>query len=87
MRSVALNYYRLMKVYAKSLKLVRLSKYSLDAALKEKHAAIPEKDTKDLPNMSLNSKDSRGEWGLRMYGALRILGANVLVATAAATVW
>ena len=65
-RSVTLNYYRVDEsLWRNQLKLVRLSKYSLDAALK------------DLPNMSLHLEAILGEVGIKDVRALRILGAKM----------
>lgn len=56
---------------------MRLSKYSLDAALKEKkHAQYPER-LKDLPNMSFHLEAILGEVGIKDVRALRILGAKM----------
>ncbi len=63
---------------------MRLSKYSLDAALKEKSTRNTRERLKDLPNMSFHLEAILGRWGLRMYGRYVYLGQNVLVATAAA---
>ena len=61
-RSVTLNYYRVDEsLWRNQLKLVRLSKYSLDAALKEKSTRNTRERLKDLPNIR----------------ALRILGAKM----------
>ena len=54
-RSVTLNYYRVDEsLWRNQLKLVRLSKYSLDAALKEKSTRNTRERLKDLPNMSFH---------------------------------
>ncbi|EJC7778876.1 TfoX/Sxy family DNA transformation protein [Escherichia coli] len=59
------------------LKLVRLSKYSLDAALKEKSTRNTRERLKDLPNMSFHLEAILGEVGIKDVRALRILGAKM----------
>lgn len=61
-RSVTLNYYRVDEsLWRNQLKLVRLSKYSLDAALKEKSTRNTRERLKDLPNMSFHLEAILGE--------------------------
>lgn len=61
-RSVTLNYYRVDEsLWRNQLKLVRLSKYSLDAALKrEKHAQYPGKTERFAQYVFSSGSDSRG---------------------------
>ncbi len=64
---------------------MRLSKYSLDAALKEKSTRNTRERLKDLPNMSFHLEAILGEVGIRgLPGVTYTWGKNVLVATAAA---
>ncbi|STI87024.1 putative DNA transformation protein with TfoX domain [Escherichia coli] len=77
-RSVTLNYYRVDEsLWRNQLKLVRLSKYSLDAALKEKSTRNTRERLKDLPNMSFHLEAILGEVGIKDVRALRILGAKM----------
>ena len=77
-RSVTLNYYRVDEsLWRNQLKLVRLSKYSLDAALKEKSTRNIRERLKDLPNMSFHLEAILGEVGIKDVRALRILGAKM----------
>lgn len=77
-RSVTLNYYRVDEsLWRNQLKLVRLSKYSLDAALKEKSTRNTRDRLKDLPNMSFHLEAILGEVGIKDVRALRILGAKM----------
>lgn len=61
-RSFTLNYYRVDEsLWRNQLKLVRLSKYSLDAALKEKkHAQYPGKTERFAQYVFSSGSDSRG---------------------------
>lgn len=54
-----------------------LSKYSLDAALKEKSTRNTRERLKDLPNMSFHLEAILGEVGIKDVRALRILGAKM----------
>ena len=73
-----LNYYRVDEsLWRNQLKLVRLSKYSLDAALKEKSTRNTRERLKDLPNMSFHLEAILGEVGIKDVRALRILGAKM----------
>lgn len=56
---------------------MRLSKYSLDAALKEKSTRNIRERLKDLPNMSFHLEAILGEVGIKDVRALRILGAKM----------
>ncbi len=56
---------------------MRLSKYSLDAALKEKSTRNTRERLKDLPNMSFHLEAILGEVGIKDVRALRILGAKM----------
>lgn len=77
-RFVTLNYYRVDEsLWRNQLKLVRLSKYSLDAALKEKTTRNTREKLKDLPNMSFHLEAILGEVGIKDVRALRILGAKM----------
>ncbi|WP_249941521.1 TfoX/Sxy family protein, partial [Escherichia coli] len=71
-KSVSWQHYR-----RNQLKLVRLSKYSLDAALKEKSTRNTRERLKDLPNMSFHLEAILGEVGIKDVRALRILGAKM----------
>lgn len=74
-RSVTLNYYRVDEsLWRNQLKLVRLSKYSLDAALKEKSTRNTRERLKDFPICLFIWKRFSGRWGLRMYGRYVYLG-------------
>ena len=77
-RSVTLNYYRVDEsLWRNQLKLVRLSKYSLDAALKEKkHAQYSGKTERFAQYVFSSGSDSR-EVGIKDVRALRILGAKM----------
>ncbi len=82
-RSVTLNYYRVDEsLWRNQLKLVRLSKYSLDAALKER--VLTRERLKNLPNMSFHLEAILGRWGLRMYGRYVYWQSCLVALTAAA---
>ncbi|HEB1800158.1 TPA: TfoX/Sxy family DNA transformation protein [Escherichia albertii] len=77
-RPVTLNYYRVDEsLWRNQQKLVRLSKYSLDAALKEKCTRNNLQRLKDLPNMSYHLESILGEVGIKDVRTLRILGAKM----------
>lgn len=74
---MTLNYYRVDEsLWRNQQKLVRLSKYSLDAALKEKCTRNNLQRLKDLPNMSYHLEAILGEVGIKDVRTLRILGAK-----------
>ncbi|AXD98069.1 TfoX/Sxy family DNA transformation protein [Salmonella enterica] len=77
-RPVMLNYYRVDEsLWRDQQQLVRLSKYSLDAAMKEKHSRILQHRLKDLPNMTFHLETLLNESGIKDENMLRILGAKM----------
>lgn len=73
-----LNYYRVDEsLWRDQQQLVRLSKYSLDAAMKEKHSRILQHRLKDLPNMTFHLETLLNESGIKDENMLRILGAKM----------
>lgn len=77
-RPVMLNNYRVDEsLWRDQQQLVRLSKYSLDAAMKEKHSRILQHRLKDLPNMTFHLETLLNESGIKDENMLRILGAKM----------
>lgn len=77
-RPVMLNYYQVDEsLWHDQQQLVRLSKFSLDAALKEKHTRCSRHRLKDLPNMTFHLESLLNEAGIFDVGTLRILGAKM----------
>ena len=56
---------------------MRLSKYSLDAALKEKSTRNTRERLKDLPNMSFHLEAILGEVGIKDVRALSLIHIDV----------
>ncbi|CAM7642826.1 TfoX/Sxy family DNA transformation protein [Citrobacter sedlakii] len=77
-RPVMLNYYQVDEsLWRDQQKLIRLSKYSLDAALKEKHLRGATQRLKDLPNMTFHLESLLNEAGVYDVSTLRVLGAKM----------
>lgn len=77
-RPVVLNYYQVDEsLWSDQQQLIRLSKYSLDAALQEKHSRYSQQRLKDLPNITFHLETILNEVGINDVGTLRILGAKM----------
>ncbi|POT57872.1 Crp/Fnr family transcriptional regulator [Citrobacter amalonaticus] len=77
-RPVILNYYQVDEaLWRDQQQLVRLSKFSFDAALQEKHSRGSQQRLKDLPNMSFHLEVLLNEAGIKDVRTLRILGAKM----------
>lgn len=77
-RPVMLNYYQVDEsLWRDQQQLIRLSKFSLDAALKEKHTRGSQRRLKDLPNMTFHLESLLNEAGVNDVSMLRILGAKM----------
>lgn len=77
-RPVILNYYRVdEQLWQNTQQLVRLSKYSLEAAIKEKNTRSSRHRLKDLPNMTFHLETILNEAGIKDVRTLRILGAKM----------
>lgn len=75
-----LNYYRVDEsLWQDQQQLIRLSRYSLDAALKEKKSLGRKYRLRDLPNITYHLESLLNEAGIKDVSTLRILGQNVLV--------
>ncbi len=75
-RPVMLNYYRVDESLWRDQQLVRLSKYSLDAAMKE-NTAVFTAQTQRSPNMTFHLETLLNESGIKDENMLRILGAKM----------
>ncbi len=72
-----LNYYRVDEsLWRDQQQLVRLSKYSLDAAMKE-NTAVFTAQTQRSPNMTFHLETLLNESGIKDENMLRILGAKM----------
>lgn len=77
-RPVILNYYRVDEsLWRDQQQLVRLSKFSLEAAMKEKHSRFSQHRLKDLPNMTFHLETLLNESGIKDESMLRVLGAKI----------
>ncbi|QRG77660.1 TfoX/Sxy family DNA transformation protein [Citrobacter sp. R56] len=77
-RQVMLHYYRVDEsLWCDQQQLVRLSQYSLDAAVKEKHSRFSQHRLKDLPNMTFHLEILLNEAGIKDESTLRNLGAKM----------
>ncbi|CBG87800.1 TfoX/Sxy family DNA transformation protein [Citrobacter rodentium] len=77
-RPVMLNYYQVDEsLWRDQQQLIRLSKFSLDAALQEKLRRGAQRRLKDLPNMTFHLESLLNEVGINDVSTLRILGAKM----------
>ena len=77
-RLVMLNYYRVDEsLWQDQQQLIRLSRYSLDAALKEKKSLGRKYRLRDLPNITYHLESLLNEAGIKDVSTLRILGAKM----------
>lgn len=77
-RPVMLNYYQVDEsLWHDQQQLIQLSKFSLDAALQEKHKRVAQHRLKDLPNMTFHLESLLHEVGIYDVSTLRILGAKM----------
>lgn len=77
-RPVILNYYQVNdELWRNQQQLVSLSRYSLDAAVKEKQTRIAQHRLRELPNISFHLETLLSEAGIKDEGTLRTLGAQM----------
>lgn len=77
-RPVILNYYKVDDVlWRNQQQLVSLSKFSLDAAVKEKQSRFLQHRLRELPNMTFHLETLLNEAGVNDESTLRMLGAQM----------
>lgn len=77
-RPVVLNYYQVNDtLWQNQQQLVSLSRYSLDAALKEKQSRFAQHRLRGLPNMTFHLETLLNEAGIKDESTLRMLGAKM----------
>lgn len=77
-RPVILNYYKVDDaLWRNQQQLVSLSKFSLDAAVKEKQSRFLQHRLRELPNMTFHLETLLNEAGVNDESTLRMLGAQM----------
>lgn len=77
-RPLVLNYYQVNDaLWQNQQQLVSLSRYSLDAAVKEKQSRFTQHRLRELPNMTFHLETLLNEVGIKDEGTMRSLGAQM----------
>lgn len=77
-RPLVLNYYQVNDaLWQNQQQLVSLSRYSLDAAVKEKQSRFAQHRLRELPNMTFHLEILLNEAGIKDEGTMRSLGAQM----------